>query len=67
MERRKRKKRRSGTPRGHHGEEKLRGTETFRRHVYNENGERETIVISVPQDLTSIRFIWSVTPGFEAE
>lgn len=67
MERRKRKKRRRGTQRGHHGVEKLRGIQTFTRYVEMPDGRREAFTIWVPHDADSTKFGWSVTPGFEAE
>lgn len=59
--------RRKGQPkerRGAHGETKLRGFQTWRRHVYDGEGNPQTIVIRVPESHQSIVFGWSVTSGF---
>lgn len=65
MPKRKRKKRRGAAiRRGHHGEEKLHGFASWRRHVVGSDGTVHSIAIQTPGDLESMRFMWSVTSGF---
>lgn len=50
--------------RGHHGAVKLRGSQTWRRDVYDVHGNCESIVIRVPEGHDATVFGFSVTPGF---
>lgn len=59
--------RRKGKPRnarGHHGEVKLRGSQTWRRDVYDADGNAQSIVIRVPAGYDATVFGFSVTSGF---